>query len=271
MRARVALAAGTAFAAVAVAGCGVAGQAEEPPDGRSVPPVRDASGCLAGVRAVIRNAPASAGDPATGAWLGRVDHLRDKARALGDAASRELAGELDYAGAQVALDHFPPALAIVPVRLTCTFTGLDGLSGPPSVLPAAQAWLRADPPPARPGMIAGIITRSAIQWGDCPSPRRGSQVAMGGGCEAWSVTLATAAGALRVSCGHVAKYAACTSIPAQRWGDVAPDPGDELYVPASGQVTKAAGVSIISQPPWGNWEAGVAALIKAAENPVGAQ
>jgi hypothetical protein len=268
MSTRIALGTGMALAAIAVAGC-IAGQGEEPPDGRSVPPARDAANCLTGAQAVIRNAPASASDPATGAWLGRLDHLRDKARALGDTTSRDLAGELDYAGAKVAIEGFPPQLAIVPVWLTCTLGHVYREAAPASSIPATQAWLKASPPPTRPGMIAGIITQADFQWGACPSPSHGSAVATGAGCEAWSATLTTATGTLRVSCGNLATGSKCTSATAK--DGTFPDPGDEIYVPRNGQVTGTSDVTIISQIPWGNWEAGIAALTKAAENPVGAQ
>jgi hypothetical protein len=223
------------------------------------PAARDADNCLAGARAVIRSAPSSANDPATGAWLGQVDHLRDLSRAAGDVTSRLLATELDYAGARVALDGIPPQLAIVPARETCTLTpsSLSSQFADASVIAPARAWLQANPPAARPGMTAGIITQWADAGTDCPAASHGSQVARGGGCEAWSLTLTTATGTLRASCGDTASGAACTSATARPGQQqYFPGVGDELYVPDNGQVTQAADITIISQPPWSTWSRG---------------
>ncbi len=238
--------------------------------GSSGPVARNAQDCLAAVGAVIRSAPPSASDPSTGNWLGRVDRLRGLARTFKAVTSRQLAGELDWAGARVALDHYPPQLAIVPAQDTCTASDLDSASAPASAVPAAHAWLRADPPPARAGMTAGIITKVAEAWLACPSPVHsyGSEAVVGNGCPAWSVTLATAAGTLRASCGDIGGGAICTSATAKDpYREYDPGIGDELYVPDSGQVTAADDITIISQPPWDNWQAGVAALIKAASVP----
>jgi hypothetical protein len=217
----------------------------------SSPVARDAAGCPAVAGAPIRSAPPSAGDPATGTWLGQLDRLRDLARTLRDPVSQQLAAELDYAGARVALDGFPPQLAIVPAQETCTISDLSSQSAPASVIPASREWLRANPPPARPGMTAGIITRADFGWGECPAAGHGSQVAAGGGCEAWSLTLITTAGTFHASCGDITSYMPCTSATARPGSQqYFPGIGDELYVPDNGQVTGAADITIISRPPW---------------------
>jgi hypothetical protein len=224
--------------------------------GHQSPTARDAADCPAAADALIRNAPQSAGDPATGTWLGQLDHLRDLARELGDVTSRQLAAELDYTGARVALDGVPPQLAIVPAQETCTVSDHSHQSAPASVIPATRAWLRANPPPARPGMTAGIITQEADTGTYCPAASHGSQVARGGGCEAWSITLTTATGAFHASCGDIAGSVACTSATAQPGAQqYFPGIGDELYVPDDGQVTAATDITIISQPPWAAWSA----------------
>ena len=219
--------------------------------GHQRPMARDAADCLAAADALIRNAPPSAGDPATGACLGHVDHLRDLARAAGDVTSRQLADELDYAGARVALDGMPPQLAIVPAQETCTLSSLSAQSAPVSVIAPARAWLRADAPPARPGVTAGFVTAWTEKWLACSPSGHGSQAAVGNGCPDWVLTLTTATGTLRASCGTGA--ATCTSVTA-RASSVFPGLGDELYVPDDGQVTRAADITIISQPPWYAWE-----------------
>jgi hypothetical protein len=220
----------------------------------SGPMARDAGNCLTAAGALIRNAPPSASDPATGPWLGHLDHLRDLARAAGDVTSRQLAAELDYAGARVALDGVPPQLAIAPAQETCTLSNLSSQSAPPGVIAPARAWLQANPPPARLGMTAGIITRWTEKWLACPSAGHGSQVAVGDGCPDWTVTLTTATGALRASCGSGS--ATCTSVTAQPGPlEYFPGIGDELYVPDGGLVTRAADITIISQPPWSSWAA----------------
>jgi hypothetical protein len=233
-----------AAAAVALSGCGSG----------TAPLARDAANCLAPAGALIRSAPPSASDPATGPWLGRLDHLRDMARKAGDVTSRQLAAELDWAGSQVALDGVPPQLAIVPAQETCTLSDLSSASAPASVIPAARAWLQVNPPPARPGMTAGLITRWTGKWLACPSAGRGSRVAVGNGCPVWTVTLTTAAGTLGASCGSGS--VACTSATAQPGPhEYFPGIGDELYVPDDGLVTRAADITIISQPPWDAWSA----------------
>jgi hypothetical protein len=232
-----------AAAVLTLAGCGTA----------SRPLARDPqTGCLAAASAVIRSAPPSADDSATGPWLGRLDYLRDVARKAGDVTSRQLAAELDWAGAQVALDDFPPQLAIVPAQETCSVSNswLSAASASPGAIAAARAWLQASAPAARQGMAAGIITGYETRVAACPASH-GSAVAAGSGCEAWSVTLATAAGTLRASCGSIARGIACTSATALGSDPYYPGIGDELYVPDGGQVTGTADISIISQPPWG--------------------
>jgi hypothetical protein len=238
------IAALTAAAVLVLAGCGSG----------SRPMPRDAADCLAAVGAVIRNAPPSADDPATGPWLGQVDHLRDMAKAAGDVTSRQLAGELDWAGALVAVDNFPPQLAIVPAQETCSTADPSTEIAPLAAVPASRAWLTANPPSARPGMTAGIVTGWTDVWLGCPAGSHGSEVAAGGGCEAWLVTLTTATGVLRASCGDITDGVACTSATA-RVGphQYFPTIGDELYVPEDGRVTGSTDITIISQPPWGSF------------------
>jgi hypothetical protein len=155
------------------------------------------------------------------------------------------------------VDGFPPQLAIVPVLESCTLPSLSAQSAPPGVIAPARAWLQASPPPSRPGMTAGIITRWAVNWTvACPAAGHGSQVAVGGGCEAWSVTLTTATGAFDTSCGDITGSVACTSATAQpNAHQFSPDIGDVLYVPDSGQVTRAADITFISQIPWDDFSA----------------
>jgi hypothetical protein len=218
---------------------------------------RNASDCLAAVSGVIRSAPPSANDPATGPWLGQVDHLRDQARAAGDVTSRLLATELDYAGARVALDGMPPQLAIVPAKDTCASGSLSSQFADASVIAPARAWLRANPPAPRVGMVAAIITGWTDAGTDCPAASHGSAVARGGGCEAWSLTLTTATGTWHASCGDVAAGVACASVTAQPGPQqYFPGVGDELYVPDGGMVTGTYDIAIISQPPWSTWSRG---------------
>jgi hypothetical protein len=232
-----------AAAAAALTACAPSQSADRPM-------ARDAGNCLAAAGAVIRSAPSSASDPATGAWLGQSDHLRDLARKLGDVTSRQLAAELDWAGAQVALDGMPPQLAIVPAQETCTLSSLSAESAPASVIPAARAWLQASAIPARPGMTAGVITQWTEKWLACPAPAHGSAVAVGNGCPDWTVTLTTVAGTLRASCGSAsATCTSATALPGPR--EYFPGIGDEMYVPDNGQVTRAADITVIHQPPLG--------------------
>ncbi len=246
--------------------CGAIGQGEAPPDGRQPPVARNAADCIASVGGVIRSAPASADDPGTGAWLGRIDHLRDQAKALGDVTSRQLAGELDWAGARVALDGFPPQLAIVPAKASCTIGySLSHGAVHAAVIPATRAWLAAAPPLGRSGTTAGVVTKWREKIWPCPLPSHGSEVSVGNGCDAWVATLTTADGSVRVSCGDSATAAPC---PDPVWSGLfnnSFDVGDELYVPAGGQVTRASDIAVISQPPWGAWETGIRKLIKQAE------
>jgi hypothetical protein len=244
------LAAAVAASALALAGCGSASQ----------PVARDAqTGCMAGARALIRTAPASADDPATGPWLGRADHLRDQARKAGGWMSRQLAAELDWAGAQVAMTGFPPLLAMVPVTELCSASDdwENWASASQAFAAAARNWLRASPPPARPGVTAGIVIgHESNVASPCPAvlasdsqPGRGSRAAVGN-CDDWTVTLATATGTIRASCGDIAAHAECMSRTERSFD---PELGDELYVPDSGQVTRAADITIIRvlPDPWG--------------------
>lgn len=229
-----------------LAGCG----------GGSTPVARDAAGCPAAVGALVRTAPPSANDQATGNWLGRADDLRDLARTFKDPVDQELAAELDYAGAHVAMGGTPPQLAIVPAQETCTVSDPLSWAAPASVIPAVRAWLQANQPAARPGMTIGIVTRQASAGTDCPAAGHGSDVARGGGCEAWSVTLTTATGTLRASCGNIADGVACTSASARPGPQqYFPAVGDELYVPDDGLVTGAADITIISLVPWSAFSA----------------
>jgi hypothetical protein len=216
---------------------------------------RDAAGCPAAVSTVIRDAPASASDPATGPWLGQADNLRDLARTFRDPVDRQLAAELDYAGGQVAMFGTPPQIAIIPVQETCTIGDPASRSVSSAADAAARAWLQGNPPPARPRMTAGVITQVMTGAAVCPASAHGSQVTRGGGCETWSVTLTTVAGTLRAFCGDVADGRACTSATARPGpAQFFPDIGDVLYVPSDGQVTATADISIIYQIPWADWD-----------------
>lgn len=218
------------------------------------PVAQDAAGCPVAIAAMIHTAPPLAGDPATGRWLGRLDRLRDQE----SGTYQQLADELDWAGAMVALDRFPPQLAIVPAQQTCTVSSDVSGVAPVTALAGARAWLHANMPASRPGMTAGIVTQWAETWFACLAPSHGTEVARGNGCPAWSVTLITATGTMHASCGDAARALACTSATAS---DSSPDEyyptvGDELYVPGSGLVTHAADISVISAAPWFAWAAG---------------
>lgn len=241
----------TALATVVVVSAAVAACGGE--TGRTPLPLDPATDCPAAVAALIRSAPPSADDPAAGLWLGRVDHLRDLLRKYGD-RSAEAGAELDWAGRRVALDGIPPQLAIAPLQATCGHgDSTSGATAPASVIPAARAWLRANPPAPRKGMTAGIITAWAEKWLACPAPSRGSAVAMGNGCPDWRVTLTTAIGTLRAHCGSgPATCTSATALPGPQ--EYFPDLGDELYVPDGGQISRTADILIICRIPWDSFQ-----------------
>lgn len=206
---------------------------------------RNAAYCPVTVGAIIRHAPASANDPVTGTWLSQVDRLRDLAGALKDPTDEELAAELNYAGQQVAEFGEPPQVAIFPVQESCTLNDLGFGAVSPAAVTAARTWLTVQdlPSAVAPGMTAGIVTQMAIRWEPCPVPAvHGSQLTRGNGCETWSLTLTTTAGALHVTCGPTTSQ-------------FVPDIGDVLYVPAAGRVTAAAGLTVLYQVPWNAFSA----------------
>jgi len=232
--------------AAALSGCG----------GSSTPgPAATTDQCPA-VAGLVRTAPASASDPASSdsvlAWLGRLDKVRDLAKASGDDV---LAADLDYGGALVALSSFPPQAAVGAAQRDCAAAGAP--QSAPAVVAPVRAWLQANPVPARTGMITGIVTQAASESttmaadGSCLLPSHGSEVARVGPCIAWTVTLTTATGTQHASCGNVADEAACTVIdPAGDGSTYLPGIGDELQVPARGQVSRLADLAIISAPGW---------------------
>jgi hypothetical protein len=115
-----------------------------------------------------------------------------------------------------------------------------------------RAYLKAHPAPALPGMTAGIRSFYALSpFKDIRcGGARGSAANVGSldDCLAWQVTLVTAAGTLKVTCGDLTAGIPCPSaVYPDRSADPMPDTGDYIYAPSDGQVTASHDMRVIER------------------------